>query len=162
MDTMTTTDLYTPVLLTHIAETYLMTYPAEHARITRAIALVEAGHVTLLPSGHAVVKSQRGQAVYTVNGHCNCFDRSATYFCKHRLAKTFARKLACLTRKARYALYLDAMTGEQVPGLAWPSLDGEKIVYCPEADVYTTRTLVFTAVELSKLVLLSHLDTDKE
>ena len=159
METIITADLYTTVLLAYIAETYLATYPAEHARITRAVALVEAGAVTLLPDGTATVRSQTGPAVYTVNGHCNCFDRSATYFCKHRLAKTFARKLACLIRKARYALYLDAVTGEQVPGLAWTSLDGLQILYCPEADVYQTR--MFACLE-AHLVLLNHLDTEKE
>lgn len=156
METMTTTDTYTHALLTHIAETYLATYPAEHARIARAVALVEAGHVTLLPDGTATVRSQKGQWLYHVNGRCQCFDLSATYFCKHRLAKTFARKLACLIRKARYAVYLDTVTGEQVLGLAWPSLDGMQILYCPEADVYKTRTFVCAAAQL---VLLNHLDT---
>ena len=154
METMT--DIYTPILLAYIAETYRTTYPNEHARIARAVALVETGAVTLQPDGTALVRSQKGQAVYHVNGHCNCFDLSAKQFCKHRLAKTFARKLACLTYKARYALYLDAVTGEQVPGLAWPSLDGEKIMYCPEADVYKMRMF---ACEAAEVVLLSHLDT---
>ena len=156
MDTITIHLMYTHELLAYVADTYHATYPSESARIARAVALVEAGHVTLQLDGTATVHSQKGQAVYTVNGHCNCFDRSATYFCKHRLAKTFARKLVCLTRKARYALYLDPVTGEQVPGLAWPSLDGTKILYCPEADVYKTRTFACAAAEL---VLLDHLDT---
>ena len=158
METTTTTDIYTPVLLTYIVDTYRATYPDEQARIARAGVLVEAGHVTLLPDGTATVRSQKGQATYMVNGHCTCFDLSAKQFCKHHLAKTFARKLACLIRKARYALYLDAVTGEQVPGIAWPSLDGEKILYCPEADVYKTR--MFTC-EAAELVLLNHLDPEK-
>ena len=162
METMTTTtaDLYTPVLLTFIADTYRATYPEEQARIARAVALVEAGHVTLQPDGTALVKSQRGQAVYMVNGHCTCFNRTAKPFCKHRLAKTFARKLACLIRKARYAMYLDAVTGEQVLGLAWPSLDGGAIWYAPEAGNYITR--MWSVRGPHEVVLLNHLDNAKE
>ena len=152
---MPTTTAPETLLLAYVADQYRATYRDEHARIARAVALVEAGNVTLLPDGTATVRSQRGQATYTVNGSCQCFDQAAPDGrCKHAYAKTFARKVACLRRKARYAVYLDAVTGEQVHGIAWPALDGGSLWYAPDEDVYAER---FRAVRLEELVLFGHL-----
>lgn len=156
MDTMTTDLMYTHELLAYVADTYRATYPEECPRITRAVALVETGAVTLCPDGTASVHSQKGQAVYQVNGSCQCFDQHAPDGrCKHRWAKTMYKHLLRLQLLARYALYLDAATGEQVPGIAWPAFDMGAIWYAPDDDVYPTRCWMVTAAQL---VLLNHLD----
>ena len=148
--------VYTATLLTYIADTYRATYPQEQARIARAVALVDAGHVTLDSSGVATVRSQHGQAIYHVNGQCDCEDQAAPEGrCKHRFAKVLARHLACLSHKARYALYLDPLTVEQVPGIAWPSLDGLAIHFAPDEDTYPTRAWTCAA---STLVLLARIE----
>jgi hypothetical protein len=148
-------DTSTALLLTYIADTYRATYPHELARIARAVALVEAGNVTLLPDGTAMVHSQKKQAMYHVNGECECPDQSAKDGnCKHRFAKTFAKHLIRLQLLARYAMYLDAATGEQVPGIAWPSLDMERILYAPDEDTYSMRMWTCFA---RQLVLLAYI-----
>ena len=153
---MPTTTAPETLLLAYVADQYRATYRDEHARIARAVALVEAGNVTLLPDGTATVRSQKGQATYTVaEGRCNCFDLTAKVACKHALARTLARKVACLRRRARYVAYLDAVTGEQVHGIAWPSLDGGSLWYAPDEDVYAER---LRTVRLEELVLFGHLE----
>jgi hypothetical protein len=65
-------------------------------RIDKAVALVLAGDVELLPDGTAKVASQsNGTMTYHIaNGHCDCRDfvRAPGQLCKHRLAYGLARR----------------------------------------------------------------------
>jgi hypothetical protein len=64
--------------------------PACASRIDKAVQIVLAGDVELLPDGHARVASQcQGTLVYRlVNGTCDCpdFSRAPSSWCKHRIA----------------------------------------------------------------------------
>src|SRR5919201_2286408 len=70
--------------------------PECNGRIDRAVALVLAGDVELLPDGTARVASQsNGQTIYrVVNGHCDCrdYEKAPHNFCKHRLSAAIARR----------------------------------------------------------------------
>lgn len=59
-------------------------------RIDKAVALVLAGDVELLPDGTARVYSQANgiESYLVVNGHCDCKDyaRAPSQWCKHRIA----------------------------------------------------------------------------
>jgi hypothetical protein len=70
--------------------------PERNGRIERAVALVFAGDVELLPDGTATVASQRnGQVAYHIaNGHCDCkdFAQAPHNLCKHRLSAAIARR----------------------------------------------------------------------
>jgi len=67
------------------------TLPACHGRVDKAVAIVLAGDVEILPDGHARVASQcQGTTVYRiVNGTCDCpdFPRAPSSWCKHRLCR---------------------------------------------------------------------------
>ena len=67
---------------------------ADTARITRAVDLILAGHVTLLPNGEADVRSQTGHGSYHVNGACQCpdFAKAEAGRCKHRYAKALLKR----------------------------------------------------------------------
>ena len=63
--------------------------PLANGRISKAVAIVLNGGVTLHPDGHAVVASQsRPHTSYSVNGTCGCSDMAAApgQWCKHRIA----------------------------------------------------------------------------
>lgn len=64
--------------------------PECNGRVEKAVAIVLAGDVELLPDGHARVASQcQGSTVYhLVNGTCDCpdFARAPASWCKHRIA----------------------------------------------------------------------------
>jgi hypothetical protein len=72
------------------------TLPACNGRVEKAVALVLAGDVELLPDGHARVASQcQGSTVYRlVNGTCDCpdFTRAPSSWCKHRIAAGIQRR----------------------------------------------------------------------
>ena len=72
--------------------------PAVHGRIDKAVALVLAGDVELLPTGKAQVASQsNGQTTYfVVNGECTCkdFPKAVAGWCKHRLSAAIAKRTA--------------------------------------------------------------------
>ncbi len=61
-----------------------------NGRIEKAVAIVLAGDVELLPDGTAKVASQSNgsTAYFVVNGECSCKDypKAPQGFCKHRLA----------------------------------------------------------------------------
>ena len=70
---------------------------ALHGRIDKAVALVLAGDVELLPNGKAQVASQaNGQTTYfVVNGECTCkdFPKAQSGWCKHRLSAAIAKRV---------------------------------------------------------------------
>src|SRR5256885_2030298 len=70
--------------------------PECSTRVDKAVALVLAGDVELLPDGTAKVASQsNGTTQYVVgNGHCECrdYEKAPHNFCKHRLSAAIARR----------------------------------------------------------------------
>src|SRR5499426_847555 len=76
--------------------------PECNGRVDRAVKIVLAGDVELLPDGTAKVASQsNGTTQYhVVNGHCDCrdYDKAPHQFCKHRLAAAIARRAQELTK----------------------------------------------------------------
>jgi hypothetical protein len=72
------------------------TLPECNGRVEKAVAIVLAGDVELLPDGHARVASQcQGSTVYhLVNGTCDCpdFPRAPASWCKHRIAAGIQRR----------------------------------------------------------------------
>jgi hypothetical protein len=81
--------------------------PACNGRIDKAVALVLAGDVQLLPDGTAQVASQsNGTTMYHIaNSHCDCrdFERAPGQLCKHRLALGLARRAQELVRAKLHA-----------------------------------------------------------
>ena len=70
-------------------------YAGESARIDRGLVIALNGGVTLQANGVALVRSaSNAEIVYTVNGQCDCPDaaRAPEGRCKHRWAKTFAKR----------------------------------------------------------------------
>jgi len=72
------------------------TLPECNGRVEKAVAIVLAGDVELLPDGHARVASQcQGTTQYhIVNGTCDCpdFARAPSSWCKHRIAAGIQRR----------------------------------------------------------------------
>jgi len=106
---------------------------ADTARITRAVDLILAGHVTLLPTGEADVRSQRGHGSYHVNGACQCpdFAKAAASRCKHRFSTAILKRAHRILARAWYATYSDG-TGTEHQGIAFPSRAGVDWVFLPE------------------------------
>ena len=104
---------------------------ADSARIGRAVDLVLAGHVTLLPTGEADVRSQRGHGSYHVNGACQCpdFARAEAGRCKHRYAKALLRRAHRILASAWYATYSPTLGAEQ-QGIAFAQ--GSDWMFIPE------------------------------
>jgi|SRR6516225_799725 hypothetical protein len=80
-----------------IAEKAKTKLPECNGRVDKAVALVLAGDVELLPDGTAKVASQsNGSTQYMVcNGTCECkdFAKAPHGFCKHRLGAAIARRV---------------------------------------------------------------------
>ena len=106
---------------------------ADTARITRAVDLILAGHVTLLPNGEADVRSQTGHGSYHVNGACQCpdFARAEAGRCKHRYAKAILKRAHRLLAAAWYATYSPA-TGADMQGIAFAQ--GSDWLFIPEGQ----------------------------
>src|SRR5262249_45248106 len=79
-----------------IAEKAKATLPECNGRVDKAVAIVLAGDVELLPDGRAKVASQsNGTTVYfVVNGECQCkdFPKAPSGWCKHRIAAGLAKR----------------------------------------------------------------------
>src|SRR5215472_6439293 len=85
-----------------IAEKAKAKLPECNGRVDKAVALVLAGDVELLPDGTAKVASQsNGTTQYhVVNGHCDCrdYEKAPHNYCKHRLSAAIARRAQELTK----------------------------------------------------------------
>ena len=72
-----------------IAEKAKAKLPECNGRVDKAVALVLAGDVELLPDGTATVTSQSNgsSAYHVVNGHCDCrdYEKAPHNLCKHRV-----------------------------------------------------------------------------
>jgi hypothetical protein len=86
-----------------VADKTTQALPQCSSRIARAVVLVRAGAVELLPDGTARVTSQRdGQTIYhTVSDQCDCqdFPQAPEGYCKHRLASRIARHAIALLQQ---------------------------------------------------------------
>src|SRR5262244_3153772 len=85
-----------------IAEKAKAKLPECNGRVDKAVALVLAGDVELLPDGTAKVASQSNgtTAYHVVNGHCDCrdYEKAPHNYCKHRLSAAIARRAQELTK----------------------------------------------------------------
>jgi hypothetical protein len=76
------------------------TLPECNGRVEKAVAIVLAGDVELLPDGHARVASQcQGTTVYhLVNGTCECRDypQAPSGWCKHRIAAGIQKRASAM------------------------------------------------------------------
>ena len=106
---------------------------ADTTRITRAVDLILAGHVTLLPSGEADVRSQRGHSSYHVNGCCTCpdFTKAEAGRCKHRFSKAILKRAHRILASAWYATYSPTRGAEQ-QGIAFAQ--GSDWMFIPEGQ----------------------------
>ena len=79
------------------------TLPESSGRVDKAVQIVLAGDVELLPDGHARVASQcQGTVAYRiVNGTCDCpdFPRAPSSWCKHRIAAGLFKRATALVRQ---------------------------------------------------------------
>src|SRR4030095_15109976 len=79
-----------------IAEKAKATLPACNGRVDKAVAIVLAGDVELLPDGKARVASQSNGTTqyFVVNGECSCpdFTKAPSHWCKHRIAAGMAKR----------------------------------------------------------------------
>jgi hypothetical protein len=77
--------------VSEIAERAKATLPECNGRVDKAVAIVLAGDVELLPDGKAKVASQSNgtTAYFVVNGECQCkdFAKAPAGWCKHRLCR---------------------------------------------------------------------------
>src|SRR5215471_7710392 len=98
-----------------IAEKAKATLPACNGRVDKAVAIVHAGDVELLPDGKAKVASQsNGTTQYVVcNGTCECrdFARVEGGWCKHRTAAAIHKRAMTLA-KLKLAQLDGASTGQ--------------------------------------------------
>ena len=79
-----------------IAEKAKATLPECNGRVDKAVAIVLAGDVELLPEGKAKVASQSNGTTqyFVVNGECQCKDypKAPSGWCKHRIAAGLAKR----------------------------------------------------------------------
>jgi hypothetical protein len=79
-----------------IAEKAKATLPECNGRVDKAVAIVLAGDVELLPDGKAKVASQSNGTTqyFVVNGTCECkdFAKAPSGWCKHRVCRETARR----------------------------------------------------------------------
>lgn len=103
-------------------------YPHHSARIGRAVALIEHGHILRTPTCYHV-RSQSGDVVYTISRHHDCpcpdatrrSDMGDTSPCKHAWAVALHRNLTWAMERAQYTAYVK--DGAYIEGYAWPSKD---------------------------------------
>lgn len=86
--------------------------PEANGRIEKAVAIVHAGDIELLPDGKAKVASQSNGTTkyFVVNGACECPDYPKTPqgMCKHRIAYGIYKRAK--TRASQQVKALDATT----------------------------------------------------
>jgi hypothetical protein len=81
--------------------------PECNGRVDKAVTIMLAGDVELLPDGKAKVASQsNSQVVYHVdNGECTCkdFPKAPSGWCKHRIAAGMQKRAAVLVQRKLHA-----------------------------------------------------------
>ena len=154
--------------VSEIAEKAKATLPACNGRVDKAVAIVLAGDVELLPDGRAKVASQSNGTTqyFVVNGECQCKDypQAPSHWCKHRIAAGLAKRAYPLAKTK-----LEATTAphnghtEPHPVSARPL--GEASAALPEApasvNVHVTlagRTVQVTLRDTDEQRLLARLE----
>jgi hypothetical protein len=92
-----------------VAEKATQTLPQCNGRVEKAVQIVLAGDVELLPDGKAKVASQSNGATqyFVVNGHCPCQDaqhRAPEGRCKHLLAAWIHKRASILATQQLAAM----------------------------------------------------------
>jgi len=86
--------------VSEIAARAKVTLPECNGRVDKAVAIVLAGDVELLPDGKAKVASQSNgtTAYFVVNGECQCkdFPKASSGWCKHRIAAGMHKRASAL------------------------------------------------------------------
>jgi len=142
--------------------------PACNGRIDKAVALVLAGDVQLLPDGTAQVASQsNGTTMYfVVNGTCECKDFAAapSGWCQHRIAAGLARRATPLA-KAKLDAATASQNGHSEPQAIQVQPQAEPVSTLPEApasvNVHITlagRTVQVTLRDIDEQRLLARLE----
>jgi hypothetical protein len=83
-------------IVAEIAAKAKETLPECNGRVDKAVALVLAGGVELLPDGTARVESCSDPTMtYEVNGACPCkdYERAPSHWCKHRIAAGIQKRV---------------------------------------------------------------------
>src|SRR5215471_4000875 len=92
--------------------------PECNSRVDKAVALVLAGDVELLPDGKAKVANQSNGTTqyFVVNGECQCkdFPTAPSGWCKHRIAAGLAKRATPLA-KAKLEAATDPQNGHTEP-----------------------------------------------
>jgi len=127
-------DLAFDVALREAACAARHTYPDDDTRISRALALIRAGHVTLTAQG-ALVKSGSSPRVYTVNGTCQCqgYTSVAGGRCSHRYAVSLSHKAQALLPQLHFATLTrqdERQAWGDLPGIA--VVEGERVRFYAE------------------------------
>jgi hypothetical protein len=99
--------------------------PECNGRVEKAVAIVLAGDVELLPDGKAKVASQSNGTTkyFVVNGACECpdFPKAPQSFCKHRLAYGIYKRAKVLASEQMAAMDAPKATALE-PRLPAPAL----------------------------------------
>src|SRR6516165_5742160 len=121
-----------------IAEKAKVKLPECNGRVDKAVALVLASDVELLPDGTAKVASQSNgtTAYHVVNGHCDCrdYEKAPHNFCKHRLSAAIARRAQELTK----ATLADTTSQAETLSQPAPTQPDTPTAPLPEAPVSIT------------------------
>jgi len=145
-----------------IAERAKATLPACTGRVDKAVALVLAGDVELLPDGQAKVASQSNGATqyFVVNGECQCkdFPTAQSGWCKHRIAAGMVKRAYPLA-KAKLEAATAPQNGHTEPQLVSACPPGEPVLALPEApaSVNVHVTLAGRTVQVTLLARLEAL-----
>jgi hypothetical protein len=119
-----------------IAERAKATLPECNGRVDKAVAIVLAGDVELLPDGKAKVASQSNGTTqyFVVNGECSCpdFTKAPSHWCKHRIAAGLAKRAYPLA-KAKLEAATASQNGPTEPQPVSVRPPGEPVLALPEA-----------------------------
>jgi len=122
--------------VSEIAEKAKAILPECNGRVDKAVALVLAGDVELLPDGKAKVASQsNGPTQYfVVNGECICpdFTKAPSHWCKHRIAAGLAKRAYPLA-KAKLGATTVSQNGHTEPQVTQVQPKAEPVLALPEA-----------------------------
>ena len=106
--------------------------PDCNGRVDKAVAIVLAGDVELLPDGHARVASQcQGTTQYRiVNGTCDCpdFSRAPSNWCKHRIAAGIQKRASAMVAVTRTTTEAPQGAAAAIPAAFVTTIHGKEFV----------------------------------
>jgi hypothetical protein len=108
------------------------TLPECNGRVEKAVAIVLAGDVELLPDEHARVASQcQGSTVYhLVNGICECrdFPQAPSGWCKHRIAAGIQKRASAMVAQAHTTAAAPQGSVPAIPAAFVTTIHGKEFV----------------------------------